>query len=138
MVAEGKVGTFRTMMKRQFMCDGLGCLFVLILVSVITGCGGGGAVDGGRGNNSATLSWDPSTTNADGTLITNLAGYKIYYGTLSNTYTGSIDVGSATCNTECSYTIEGLSPGEYYFTVIAYDTSGIESGYSNEVSKTFH
>jgi hypothetical protein len=29
----------------------------------------------------ATLSWDPPTTNVDGTPLTDLAGYKVYYGT---------------------------------------------------------
>ena len=29
-----------------------------------------------------TLSWDPPTTNADGTPLTDLAGYKVYYGTI--------------------------------------------------------
>lgn len=80
---------------------------------------------------SATLSWDVPTTNTDGTPLTNLAGYKIYYGTSSGNYTKIIDVGNVT-----TYVINNLAPGTYYFTTSAYDTSGIESGYSNEVSKT--
>ncbi len=79
----------------------------------------------------ATLSWDPPTTNADGTPLTDLAGYKIYYGTSSNNYFQNIDVGNVT-----TYTIDNLTDGlTYYFVATAYDTSGNESQYSNEVNK---
>ena len=79
-----------------------------------------------------TLSWDPPATNSDGTLLTDLAGYKLYYSTVSGSYTDIIDVGSAT-----TYQVTDLTDGlTYYFTVTAYDTSQNESDYSNEVSKT--
>ena len=72
-----------------------------------------------------TLQWDPATQ-------AGLAGYKVYYGESSNTYTGSVDTG-----TQTSYTVTDLSEGKtYYFAVTAYGTTGYsESGYSNEVSK---
>ncbi len=76
------------------------------------------------------LSWDPPTTNADGTPLTDLAGYKIYSGNTSHNYYQNIDVGNVT-----TYTAN-LSNGTYYFAVTAYDTSRNESSYSNEVSKT--
>lgn len=80
----------------------------------------------------ATLSWNPPTTNVDGTVLTDLAGYKIRYGTASGNYSQTIDVGNVT-----TYTVPSLVDGStYYFAVTAYDTSGNESGYSNEVSKT--
>lgn len=99
-------------------------------------CGGGGGGSGSSTSsnspgNSATLTWDAPTTNADGTPLTDLAGYKVYYGTTSGNYTEVIDAGNVT-----TYKVENLSPGTYYFTVTAYDTSGNESDYSNEVSKT--
>jgi len=34
----------------------------------------------------ATVSWIPPTTNTDGTALTDLAGYKVYYGTVSWSY----------------------------------------------------
>ncbi|MEW6002341.1 MAG: SBBP repeat-containing protein, partial [Nitrospirota bacterium] len=91
---------------------------------------------------SATLTWDAPTTNVDGTPLTDLAGYKIYYGTLSHNYTVSMDVGGASCQeigdiTECTYTVDGLPSGTYYFAVTAYNISEYESEYSNEASKTF-
>jgi hypothetical protein len=79
----------------------------------------------------ATLSWDPPTTNADGTPLTDLAGYKVYYGTVSGSYSQNINVGNIT-----TYTVADLNNGTYYFAVTAYNTSGNESEYSNEVSKT--
>jgi hypothetical protein len=77
-----------------------------------------------------TLSWNAPTTDADGTPLTDLAGYKVSYGNTSRNYSQKIDVGNVT-----TYTAN-LSDGTYYFAVKAYDTSGNESAYSNEISKT--
>jgi len=80
----------------------------------------------------ATLSWDAPTTNEDGTPLTDLAGYKVYYGTSSGNYSQSIDVGNVT-----TYVVNNLTEGlTYYFTATAYDILANESKYSNEVSKT--
>ena len=68
-----------------------------------------------------TLAWDPNQE-AD------LAGYKIFCGTASGTYGAPIIIGKQT-----TYTITGLSPGTYYFAIKAYNDSGAESGFSNEV-----
>ena len=75
----------------------------------------------------ATLTWDPSTA-------TNLAGYKVYMGTASGGYSSPITVGNVT-----SYTISNLGIGNtYYFAVTDYSSSGLESGFSNEVSKSIY
>src|SRR3972149_2470938 len=80
----------------------------------------------------AIMTWDPPTTNTDGTPLTDLAGYKIYYGTTSGNYTSNIDAGNVT-----SYTLTNLTNNvTYYFAVTAYNTSANESDYSTEVSKT--
>jgi type IV pilus assembly protein PilY1 len=69
------------------------------------------------------LAWNANTES-------DLAGYKVYYGTSSKSYTGSVDVGNVT-----SYTLTGLTQGQtYYVAVTASNTSGSESGYSTEVS----
>ncbi len=79
----------------------------------------------------ATLSWDAPTTNVDGSPLTDLAGYKIYYGTSSSNYSKVVDAGNV-----LTYVITDLNEGQtYYFAVTAYDTSDNESDYSNEVSK---
>jgi hypothetical protein len=81
----------------------------------------------------ATLSWDAPTTNEDGTQLTDLKEYYLYYGTSSGTYTQIINnVGTAT-----TYQVTNLVPGTtYYFAVTARDYSENESGYSNELSAT--
>ena len=83
----------------------------------------------------ATLSWTPPTTNADGSALTDLAGFKIYRGTSQGIYpnvTTVADSGIAT------YVVENLPPGTHYFVITAYDTAGNESSYSNEASKTIN
>lgn len=81
------------------------------------------------------LSWTPPTTNNDGTAITNLSGYKIYWSTTSGNYTNvqSKDVGNVT--TIPIVNVTG-SNSVYYFVATAYNTSGNESGFSNEVRNT--
>jgi hypothetical protein len=80
----------------------------------------------------ATLSWTPPTQNTDGSALTNLAGYRIHYGTSASMLTHSIQIANPGLT---SYVIENLSPGTYYFAVRAYTSSGAESDNSNIASK---
>jgi hypothetical protein len=80
----------------------------------------------------ATLSWTPPVRNADGSSLTNLAGYRIYYGTTSSALTRSININSAGLS---SYVITGLTPATYYFAMTAYNGAGAESTRSSVVSK---
>jgi hypothetical protein len=82
---------------------------------------------------SATLSWTAPTENTDGSPLTNLAGFHIYYGTTSGQWTSTITIASAT---ETSYVVTGLAPGTYYFTVVAFNTDEVDSTDSNIGSKT--
>jgi outer membrane lipoprotein-sorting protein len=101
------------------------CLYILF--TIIVSLNASAAFSG-----FATLSWDAPTTNADGTPLTDLAGYRIYYGTSSGNYSQNINVGNVT-----TYTVDNLTEGAtYYFTATAYDAAGNESEYSNEDSKT--
>lgn len=71
------------------------------------------------------LAWDPSTD-------PNVAGYKLSYGSTSGSYTKSLNAGSST-----SATVTSLTPGAtYYFVVAAYNSIGLQSSPSNEVSLT--
>lgn len=83
----------------------------------------------------ATLSWTPPTQNEDGSPLTDLAGYKIYYGTATGVYTqGPIDIANPATVT---YVVSGLANDTtYHFVATAYNTSGVESAYSNEAIKT--
>ena len=67
------------------------------------------------------LSWQKSTDS-------NVLGYKIYYGTESKNYDTNLDAGNV-----LTHTITGLVEGQaYYFAATAYNTSGLESNFSNE------
>jgi hypothetical protein len=81
----------------------------------------------------ATLNWMPPTQNVDGTTLTNLAGYRIYYGTAPTALTQSVQVSNASVST---YIVENLAPATYYFSVRAYTATGIESANSNVASKS--
>lgn len=75
-----------------------------------------------------SLIWDPSTSS--------VAGYRVYYGTASRTYQQAKGSGVAVGNVT-NYKVSGLTSGKlYYYAVTSIDSSGNESGYSNEVSKT--
>jgi hypothetical protein len=81
---------------------------------------------------SATVFWDVPTTNADGSPLTDLAGFRVRYGTASQNYTEELEVNDATTE---SLLIEDLAPATYFFVVTAFDRSENESAVSLEVSK---
>lgn len=68
-----------------------------------------------------TLSWDANTE-------TDIAGYKIYYGSSSGNYETTIDIGNTT-----TCVLEEAPADTTYFAVKAYNTSGFESDFSDEV-----
>ena len=78
-----------------------------------------------RGQTSVTLAWDPSSGSG-------IAGYRLYRGGASRTYTDVIAVGSATTATASSL----VSGATYFFAVTALGTNGLESDFSSEVSYT--
>ena len=78
------------------------------------------------------LSWAPPTENVDGTPLTDLSAYRIYYGDTSRTYAQVVEVGNPAAT---SHTLT-LASGDYYVAMTAVDVDGNESAYSNEVVKT--
>jgi hypothetical protein len=82
---------------------------------------------------SATLSWSVPTTNSDGSPLTDLAGYHIYYGTNAASLS---EVVNLTTPGATSYVVGNLSAGTYYFDIRAYNSAGLESASSNTASKT--
>jgi hypothetical protein len=82
---------------------------------------------------SATLSWTPPTQNTDGSPLTNLAGYRIYWGTQQGTYPNSVTLNNPGLAT---YVVEGLASGIHFFVATAVNTAGVESSFSGEASKT--
>lgn len=79
------------------------------------------------------VSWSAPTANTDGSALTNLAGYRVYYGTSPGTLNKSVDVPNAGAT---DFLVQGLSTGTWYFAVAAYTNTGLESGYSHVVSRT--
>ena len=80
---------------------------------------------------SATLTWTPPTENVDGTALTNLAGYRLYWGAQSSHYTSSIAIANPGITT---YVVENLASGTYYFVATAVNAYGAESGASPEAA----
>lgn len=87
----------------------------------------------GTGAGSVTLSWAAPMQNEDGSALTDLAGYKLYWGTTPGNYTGTATIDNPGITT---YTVDGLSAGTYEFVATSLNAAGIESTYSNPVTKT--
>jgi hypothetical protein len=83
-------------------------------------------------NGAATLSWTPPTRNTNGSTLTNLAGYRIYYGTSTSTLNRSVQIANPGLST---YVVTNLSPATWYFSVRAFNSAGAESTASNVASK---
>ena len=87
------------------------------------------------------VSWTAPTTNVNGTPLTDLGSYRVYYGATSSPCHGasSFQVASSTPSPPegqvVSYRLRGLTTGSlYYITVSAVDSSGNESGCPPAVS----
>lgn len=91
-------------------------LLIAILLTAVTAL---------AGTRSISLAWDP---NPEGQA----AGFKLYWGMASGNYSSSTNVGTNT-----TWTLSGLPYGTNYFAATSYDTNGVESDFSNEVSQYF-
>lgn len=81
----------------------------------------------------ATVAWTAPTVRSDGTALTNLSGYRIYYGIGPNSFDNVIDISTVGVT---NYIVENLSQGTWYFAVSALDSFGAESGLSSPATKT--
>ena len=86
-------------------------------------------------------SWTAPTTNIDGTPLTDLASYLLYYGPSASPCGGaaSVQVASSTSspapNQPVSFRLTGLATGSlYYVSVSAVDTIGNQSACSSAAS----
>ena len=84
---------------------------------------------------SVTLSWTPPTQNEDGSPLTNLRGFRVYYGTSSSNLSSMLEIPNAGVTTAV---VENLSPATWHFGVKAYNTDGVESSFSNLASKAIN
>lgn len=129
-------------------------LLVILLSTVISGCSGEGAFSvpsdstgpvGGTGV--VALSWESPMTNTDGSCISDMAGYRVFYGNSSGNYLyqKTVPVETLSCTATgaatscgsvetCTYSVDSLSQGQWYFAVSSYGSSGTNSALSNEAS----
>src|SRR5215469_9225797 len=84
---------------------------------------------------SATLTWTPVTQNSDGTSLSDLAGYKVYYGTSAGALDSVVVLPDPNAT---SYLVTGLSSGTWYFAVAAFTSGGTQGASSNVVAKMVH
>jgi hypothetical protein len=85
------------------------------------------------GTGSANVSWVAPTKNSDGSNLTDLASFKVMYGTSSTSLTRTASVTDPTRRTT---TLSSLTPATWYFKVRAINSKGVESGDSNVASKS--
>jgi hypothetical protein len=85
-------------------------------------------------NGTVTVDWTPPTENTDGTVLSDLKGYRVHYGTTADNLEQSAEVANAGLT---SYVVTNLSSGTWFFGVSAYSTTGVESVLSGVVSQTF-
>ena len=127
----------------------LNIIYVISVAVCVSACSGGGGIgsppnsgqDGpGDGDNQpgdpcavVNLSWTPPTHNTDGSILTDLAGYRLYYGFQSGLYSEQIELNDPTLD---ATELGGLEYGRsYYFVITAVNARGVESDYSGEAEK---
>jgi len=131
---------------------------ILALVSLtLTGCGGSdvavnspvtandtaptptGTPSGSTGSTAPVtatffITYAAPTENTNGSKLTDLAGYTIYYGTESSALTQTVQVANPAA---LGYVVTGLAKGTtWYFQVTSYSSAGEESAPSAITSKT--
>lgn len=94
--------------------------------------GSSGGSGGSTSSSDASLSWTAPTANTDGTPLTDLSGYRIYYGNAPDALTQQVTISNADTT---QYVVSNLSPGAWYFAVKAYNSADAESDLSPVVQK---
>jgi hypothetical protein len=84
-------------------------------------------------NGAVELSWLAPTENEDGSPLTDLGGFKIYWGTTPGEYSDSVTIDNPGVLT---YLLENLVPNTYYFVATAFNLEGTESSPSEMASAT--
>ena len=119
----------RTVIKRLLVILILSSSIPIFLLGCGTATEGISTIPPVPSGNSITLAWRAPDRNSDGSSLTDLAGFRVYYGLRSGIYTNMIVVRG---ETSCSI---GELPGEVtlHLVVTAFDNSGNESNFPEEV-----
>ncbi len=107
---------------RFYNISRLGYLLVCALVLPLVACSGG---DGGA----AVLSWVAPSEREDATVLSlsEIAGYRIYYGVESGIYQDPIVIND---HTATQAQLSGISSGAYFVVMTTVDVDGRESLWS--------
>ncbi|WMS86177.1 fibronectin type III domain-containing protein [Pleionea litopenaei] len=90
-------------------------------------------VEVAEANSNAAVFWSAPTENVDNTPLTDLIGFKVYYGNDPEQLTRFVEVNDPT---RLSVVIENLTNNQrYYFAVTAVNSLGVESDFAPLVSK---
>ena len=125
--------TFSRVVTLKFRADAPGTLRVTYSQTAGTGSINMQAAALSQAASSTILTWAAPALNSDGSPLTDLAAFKVYWGTTQGAYSQSTKIASATART---YTVNGLTTGKWYFVVTALNSTGDESPYSSVWSKT--
>lgn len=124
---------------------------VAVASILLAGCGGGGggskasSTSSTVGNSpstgpstvqvqgSASLSWTAPDSNTDGSVLRDLTGFVVLYGTSPSGLTSAIEINNPSID---RYIVENLTSGTWYFAVQAVNSAGIRSQLSGMASKT--
>jgi hypothetical protein len=111
-------------------------LLISCLGSLLSACGGGSgdSSDTSTVQQKIDLTWTAPATRTDGAplALSELQGYRIYLGTTPENLALQEElIGVSSTQT----TLLLSAPGVYYFAVTAYDFDGLESSFSDVVSK---
>jgi hypothetical protein len=89
-------------------------------------------VPAGTATASVTLDWTPPTQNEDGTQLTNLSGYRILWSRNGGSFSNWVRINNPSVT---RYVVENLTPGTYEFAATAINSTGVESRFSNTITR---
>jgi len=131
---------FEWMQRREFRNDRrgqlgyfFGCVVLMVLVAWLA------AYSPMARAAESTINWQAPTQNVDGSPLTDLAGYLVYFGPGPRTYSGNVAIDDPNATTATvQFAADWLQPGdnEIYIAMTAIDGAGNESAYSNEIRRT--
>jgi hypothetical protein len=86
----------------------------------------------GAATGSVTLNWTPPTENEDGTQLMDLAGYRLYWSRNGGAYNPPVTINNPSVT---RYFVDNLAPGTYEFVATSLNGAGVESRFSNAITK---
>jgi hypothetical protein len=89
-------------------------------------------VASGSATGAVTLNWTPPTRNEDGSELTDLTAYRILWSRDGNGFSSSVRIDNPGIT---GYVVENLAPGTYEFVATAINGSGVESRFSNAITR---